>query len=98
MKAALLSTAVFSHPPAIANCFPTLGSLKQDLLESASGERVLRTALPGTRTFSTGARRLRAMTVEDREPVNGRITETTKDDFAQDGSGKACYMGEAAEA
>ncbi|HEY3268379.1 MAG TPA: hypothetical protein VGM37_15780 [Armatimonadota bacterium] len=94
LPAAHAARPVFSHPRSITNPYLPLGSLKQDILESHPGERVLRTVLPGTRTFILNGKSFAAMTVEDRESMKGRTTEVTKDYFAQDDAGNVYYLGE----
>ncbi|HEY3269036.1 MAG TPA: hypothetical protein VGM37_19160 [Armatimonadota bacterium] len=84
----------FTHPRAITNQYLPLGTLKQDILESRTGERVQRTVMPGARTFTVYGKAVKALIVEDRESVKGQTTEVTLDYFAQDDAGAVYYLGE----
>lgn len=85
---------VFSHPRDLTNPYVPLASLKQDILGNAH-ERVERTVRPDIhKTFRIGGQAVDALAVEDRESVDGRVTEITLDYFAQDDDGNVYYLGE----
>jgi hypothetical protein len=97
LTAAALAAALLSHPQAITNPYLPLGSLKQDILEGREGgkpHRVVRTALPGTKTFTINDKKVDALIVEDLETTGGAVSEITKDYFAQDDNGNVYYLGE----
>jgi hypothetical protein len=84
----------FSHPLDITNPYLPLAFLKQDVLENESG-RVERTAKPELhKTFQVGGQTVEALTVEDRDYENGKLTEVTLDYFAQADDGTVYYLGE----
>lgn len=84
----------FSHPREITNPYLPLASLHQDILENKT-QRVERTAKPNVhKVFSIDGQAVEALTVEDREFVNGQLTEATLDYFAQDDDGNVYYLGE----
>jgi len=84
----------FSHPRDITNPYLPLATLKQDLLETKN-EQVERTAKPDVKKiFTIDGQTFAALAVEDKEVVDGHLTEITLDYFAQDDAGNVYYLGE----
>jgi hypothetical protein len=84
----------FSHPREITNLYLPLAKLKQDILESKN-EHVERTTKPDVKkSFTFAGQTVEALAVEDKEVVDGKLTEITLDYFAQDDAGNVYYLGE----
>jgi hypothetical protein len=84
----------FTQPQRITNPYLPLIYLKQDILTSKGG-RVERTAKPDIhKTFKIGDQTVEALTVEDREFVDGQLEEVALDYFAQSDDGAVYYLGE----
>ena len=89
--------AVFTNPTTITNAHLPLGNLTQDVLEGTEGgatSRVIRTRLPGTRTFSFNGQQVQAIIVSDTVYTNGQVSEVALDYFAQSDNGDVYYFGE----
>lgn len=87
----------FSHPTRITNRHLPLGKLHRDVLEGIDHGhkvRVVRTSLPGAHALYVGGKRVAAKVVEDKEFKDGKLTEITRDYFAQSDEGSVYYLGE----
>ena len=87
----------FSHPTRITNLYLPLSDLHQDILEGREGAhavRVERTRKAGVKTFTVWGQKVAAMTVEDKEFSDGKVSEITRDYFAQADDGTVYYLGE----
>ena len=90
-------TPVFSHPTAITHSYLPLGSLNQDILEGTEGgkpSRVVRTRLPGTKTFKFNGKPVETIIVADSAFEDGELIEVALDYFAQSDAGDVYYFGE----
>jgi len=87
----------FTHPLEINNPYLPLANLKKDVLEGTEKGKKLRaerTRMPSRKSFSVNGQTVEAMIVEDREFMDGKLSEVTLDYFAQDDDGNVYYMGE----
>ncbi len=89
--------AQFTRSTAVTNPYLPLGKLRRQVLEGKEkgrAARVERTRLPGKRTFTVEGQKIGAIIVEDRDYAAGKLTEITKDYFAQADDGAVYYLGE----
>ncbi len=89
--------AVFTSPTTITNAHLPLGSLTQDVLEGTEGGqafRVIRSRLPGTRTFTINGAQVQAIIVSDTVYSSGNLIEVALDYFVQSDNGDVYYLGE----
>ena len=89
--------AVFSNATAITNPLLPLSSLTQDVLDGTEGgksQRVIRTRLPGTHTFTFNGQPLQTIIVSDTVYLDGQLKEVALDYFAQSDHGDVYYLGE----
>ena len=90
-------TLSFTHPRDINHPYLPLSSLKEDILVGGKGgvERVIRTVKPNIhKSFVINGKKVEALTVLDKETVDGKVAEITRDYFAQDDAGNVYYLGE----
>ena len=90
-------TLTFTHPREINHPYLPLSSLKEDILVGGKGgaERVIRTLKPNIhKSFVICGKKVEALTVLDKETVDGKVAEITRDYFAQDDAGNVYYLGE----
>ena len=89
--------AVFSNPTAITNRYLPYGSVKQDVLTGTEGgkvARVVRTRMPGTRSFTVNGQPVQAIIMADSGFEGGQLKEVALDYYAQSDAGDVFYLGE----
>ena len=87
----------FTHPTAISHPYLPLAQLHVDVLEGEEGghhTRVERSRKPGTKAIRVNGQEISTLVMEDRETVAGKLTEITRDYFAQSDDGAVYYLGE----
>ncbi len=89
--------AVFSNPTAVTNPYLPYASISQDVLVGMEGgrtARVVRTRLPGTRSFTVNGKAVQAIIMADSAFENGQLVEVALDYYAQSDAGDVYYFGE----
>ena len=89
--------AVFSNPTAVTNPYLPYAAVQQDVLTGAEGSkaaRVVRTRMPGTRTFTVNAHSVQAIIMSDSSFEDGVLVEVALDYYAQSDAGDVYYLGE----
>ena len=89
--------AVFSHPTDVTNSYLPYGHFRQDILTGTEGgkqARVVRTRMPGTKTFMIEGKPVSAIIVADSGWLGGELEEVALDYYAQSDHGDVYYFGE----
>ncbi len=89
--------AVFSHPTAVTNPYLPYANFRQDILtgtEKGKPARVVRTRMPGTKTFVVDGKPVEAIIVADSGWLGGKLEEVALDYYAQSDNGDVYYFGE----
>ena len=89
--------AVFSNPTAVTNVYLPYRTLSQDVLEGTEEgrpARVVRTRMPGSRSFTYNGQQVATIIVVDSSFVNGNLVEVAHDYYAQSDHGDVYYFGE----
>lgn len=89
--------AVFSNPTAVSNPYLPYGTVKQDVLTGTEGgkaARVVRTRLPGTRSFTVNGKAVQTIIMTDSVFMGGRLEEVALDYYGQSDAGDVYYFGE----
>lgn len=88
---------VFSNPTAVTNPYLPYGTVKQDVLTGTEGgkpARVVRSRLPGTRSFTINGKAVQTIIMVDSVFESGQLVEVAADYYAQSDAGDVYYLGE----
>ena len=89
--------AVFSNPTAVTNPYLPYATVKQDVLTGTEGgktARVVRTRLPGTRSFTVNGKAVQTIIMADSVFQGGQLVEVALDYYGQSDAGDVYYFGE----